>query len=194
MFPMTRTRSGVKARPGRMAPGLGPNKLWKSMDRMSASITSTLGAKANFMRNCAASTRSNSMAMSRRACRESKDVSTPRPGPISRTVPWEASPSAFTMRVAAEGSVNKCCPSFGLGIRMLRAAAAYGALTHGPIAIYTFQYNPRICRAQEECRPAARDNNSLSHDYFTEGCLHAYRFCRLRVRAFFQDGWFGGRG
>ena len=39
-------------------------------------------------------------------------VSTPMPGPISSTPPWEDAPQASAMRGQTEGLMRKFCPSF----------------------------------------------------------------------------------
>ena len=158
-MPTTRTGSGFCSMPGRVLPGLGPKMVSKSMASISPSIISTFGVREKFMRNWAASTRSSSMAISRRTRRASREVSAPCPGPISRTVHCETSPSASTIRMAAASSIRKCCPSLGLWLRR-GEAETFGTL---PSFFPAFRLEPssRDCLAQGKCVRLARPYDSL---------------------------------
>src|SRR6202049_1185815 len=168
------------------------------MARMAPSMIYTVGVRENFMRSWAARTRSSSMAMSRRARRASREVRAPRPAPISSTVLWERSPKASAMRTAAEGSARKCWPNLGvLGVG--RAADTFGTLTLFLSDDYTGI--SRECTAQERSAASAPSYDNLQQDnlrrslgHNLEDGFHAYCFCCLGVRAFFEDRWIGRRG
>jgi hypothetical protein len=125
---MTFTGGGFRSMPGRLSPGFGPNRESKSMASTSASMTSTLRAMPNFSRSCAASTRSSSTAIRRRARLASNEVRMPRPGPISSTVLCDTSPKASTTRAARSSLARKCCPILGF-LCGRRAETTFGTLT-----------------------------------------------------------------
>src|SRR5579863_413548 len=93
------------------------------------------------------------MAISRRVLRASKEVKAPRPAPISSTVLCDKSPKASAMRSAAEVSIRKCWPNFGvLGVG--RAADTFGTLTLFLWDDYTeLSASLRRRRGMQRCRP-----------------------------------------
>ena len=134
--------------PGRVLPGLGP-KMRMEIDRQNVTLDDfnigllgeihpQLGREYAVHLDRDQSTRTFA----------SRDVIAPRPGPISRTVHCEMSPSASTIRMGAAVSTRKCWPSLGLARRPAGAAILVTLTSFWPVCR---RLHWRVVRA---CRPA----------------------------------------
>ena len=121
MLPTTRTGSGFWCNPGRVLPGFGPNRVWKSTARMSPSMISRLSAARLFPQlggqNAVQFDRNYPAGPPRQ---QGSQGSAARAN--LKYGPLRSSPMACTTRWAADSSTRKCCPSLGLLFNRGRAA------------------------------------------------------------------------
>src|SRR5579863_10759171 len=98
------------------------------------------------------------------------------------------------MRNAAEGSARKCWPNLGV-LGAGRAADTFGTLTLFLSDDYTGLSSPRIFVRRMACsEPPSIITCAEAGAHILEGCIYAYCFCCLGMRAFFQDWGIGRRG